>query len=171
MAGALSGTVEVQIHTTLVNSRDLGDDTYKLDLTKRYTWTNGSGAGKVNKEFDDERTLAASATETLDLSGSAIQDAQGVNLAFAKIKALIIIADPGNTNDVVVGNGTNPVVGGPFGADGTNTISLAPRDAMVFMSQSANGFMAVTNSTADGLKIANSGGTTGVTYRLIIVGE
>lgn len=170
MAGAISGSVELQLHMAGVAARDLGNVTYPLDLIQRYLFTNGSGALKANKMFDDIRTLAASATESLDLSGVLV-DADGVTLGFTKIKALVVVAAPGNTNDVVVGNGANPVVGGPFGADGSQVITIHPGDCFAMFSNSANGLFAVTNSTADILKIANSGSGTGVDYTIVIIGE
>jgi hypothetical protein len=170
MGAAISGSVEIQVHAQAITARDLGNVSYPLDIIKRYLYTDGSGALKANKMFDDTRTVSASSSETLDLSGSLV-DADGVTLAFTKIKAIVIIASPDNTNDVVVGNGSNPVVGGPFGADGTQEITIHPGDCFAMFSNSANGLFAVTDSTADGLKVANSSSGTGVDYSIILIGE
>lgn len=170
MSAAISGSVELQVHAKAVTSRDLGDVTYPLDKIQRYLYQDGTGAGKANKMFDDTRTINASSSETLDLSGSLV-DADGVTVAFTKIKALVVIADPTNTNDVVLGNGTNPVVGGPFGDDGSQTVTIHPGDCFAMFSNSANGLFAVTNSSADGLKVANSSSGTPVNYTIIIIGE
>lgn len=170
MSAAVSGSVEIQVHTQSVLARDLGNVNYPLDLIQRYLYSNGSGAGKANKQFDDTRTVGASSSETLDLSG-VLLDEDGTTLAFTKVKGLVIIADPTNTNDVVVGNGSNPVVGGPFGSDGTQVVTIHPGDCFAMFSNSANGLFAVTNSTGDGLKVANSSSGTGVNYSIIIIGE
>lgn len=170
MGQSFGGSVEIQLHTQLQNARDLGTDNYPLDIIQRYLYTNGTGVLKASKQFDDIRTIAASGSETLDLSGS-LADPDGVTIAFAKVKALLIIADPNNTNDVLVGNGSNPVVGGPFGADGSQVITIHPGDAFAMLSNSANGLFAVTNSTGDGLKVANSSSGTGVNYSIVIIGE
>jgi hypothetical protein len=69
--------------------------------------TNGTGANQANNAFSDERTLNASASENLDLAG-VLQNALGASLAFTAVKAILIVADVGNVNNVVVG-GAGPM--------------------------------------------------------------
>lgn len=168
MAASVSGSVSLQVAMTSVSALDLETASDILTLTKTYSFTNGTGAGKANKMFSDERTITSGGNESLDLSG-VLTDFTGTALSFTKIKALIIISDPTNTVNITVGNGTNPVVGGPWGAAGANPLVLQPGDAHIFLSNSANGLFAVTNSTADILKVAV--GAADSKYRIIIIGE
>ncbi len=128
---------------------------------------NGTGADQANQVFSDQRTLAASATENLDLAG-ALTDAFGGTVAFTKIKALMIKAAAGNTNNVVVGGAASNGFVSPFGG-ATHTVSVPPGGTLLLTAPDATGF-AVTAGTADLLKVANGGGGTGVTYDIVLVG-
>src|SRR5690348_4579425 len=72
-----------------------------IDLTP-IDLPNGTSSGQVSKVFTDQRTIAASGSENLDLAGS-LTDALGATLTFAVVKAIWIKADPGNTNNVIIG--------------------------------------------------------------------
>lgn len=126
---------------------------------------NGSSTGQVANAFTDHRTIAASGSENLDLAG-VLLDAFGNTLTFAVVKAILIIADAGNTNSVVVGGAASNTFNGPFNAS-TDTVTLGPGD--VFLCTSHVGWT-VTPSTGDLLKIANSGAGTSVSYTVKIVG-
>lgn len=131
--------------------------------------TNGTAAGQVDRLFADTRTLAASATEDLDLAG-VLTDALGTVATFVKVKAIYIKAAAANTNNVVVGAAAVNAFIGPFGA-ATHTIALRPGGFVVLAcgAADATGY-GVTAGTADLLKIANSGAGTGVTYDIVILG-
>ncbi len=89
-------------------------------------------------------------------------------LTFTKIKAILVKAAEGNTNNVVVGGAASNGWVGPFGAT-TDTVAVKPGGTVMFVAPDANGY-AVTAGTADQLKVANSGVGTGVTYDIVIVG-
>ncbi|MCX4540495.1 hypothetical protein [Streptomyces sp. NBC_01565] len=129
----------------------------------------GAGAGKADRVFHDQRTIAASGSETLDLAGS-LADSFGAAQVFARVKAIIFKAAAGNTNNVIIGaNGSADFIG-LLNAAGTITLRPGMAFAAFASSTDATG-MAVTATTADLIKVANSGGTTGVTYDVIIVGN
>lgn len=140
------------------------------DLFKKFAqeFADGGGVDQASKLFHDERTLAASATESLDLAGG-LTDAFGTALTFAGIKGLIIRAAAGNTNDVLVGGAASNAFINWVG-DATDVIAIKPGGLLVLLAPTAAGY-AVTTSTGDLLKVANSGGTTGVTYEIIILGD
>lgn len=146
---------------------DLSSAKAPLKLNKNIEFLTGVAAGKANLVFADTRTLAASATEDLDLAGS-LTDLFGAVLTFARIKAILVAAAAANTNDVVVGGtGSNQFVG-PFGA-ATHTQKVSPGGVLLLANPSAAGWP-VTASTADLLKVANSAAGTSVTYDIVIVG-
>ncbi|MGW3847183.1 hypothetical protein [Streptomyces fagopyri] len=152
----------------LQQALDFGTGSAKQILSKSMALASGTGAGKADRLFSDRRTLAASGTEDLDLAG-VLLDAFGTAITFARIKGLIIAASKDNTNNVLVGAAS----GSPWAAllNSTGVLTLRP-GAFVAVGTGvadATGY-AVTATTADLLKIANSGGTTGVTYDIHIIG-
>jgi hypothetical protein len=129
--------------------------------------SSGTGNGQADLVFSDTRTIAASSSENLDLAG-VLADAFGATLTFVKIKAIYIKAAAGNTNDVVVGGAaSNGFVN--WVADTTDKINIRPGGVFLLVDPQGSGY-AVTASTGDILKVANSGGTTGVTYDIVIIG-
>lgn len=167
---ALTTRLRASVNAQQTSPRDTGTASDPISTAVSITLDDGTGAGQANKIFADTRTLAASATEDLDLAAGALTDAYGTTLTFAKIKAIYVEAAAGNTNNVILGNATSNAWVGPFGA-ATHTIAVRPGGVQLLATGEAdtNGY-AVTAGTGDLLKVANSGGTTGVTYTIIIVG-
>jgi hypothetical protein len=168
MAKTLSARVGFDIGGVLVNALDIGEARYPFAFGPTRQFTNGAGANQASAVFSDTRTLVASATEDLDLNGTALQDALGANLALTKIKAIAIVADASNTNDVIVGGAASNAVSSLFG-DATDTLRIKPGGFALLCAPTAAGY-GVTAATADLLKIANSAGGTPVTYTIIIIG-
>lgn len=146
---------------------DIGSVSYPVNYGSTFVLTNGTGANNANQIFTDTRTLTASATEDLDLSGSLV-NAFGTTIAFTKIKALIVTAAAANTNDVLVGGATSNQAASFFG-DATDVVKVKPGGMIALVAPDANGY-SITASTADLLKIANSAGGTSVTYTIVIIG-
>lgn len=137
------------------------------EATKReIEWTAGTGVGQVDKMFSDTRTLAASATENLDLAG-ALLDTLGASVTFAKIRLVMVFASSANTNDVVVGGAASNTFVGMFN-DATDKIRVKPGGAFVWVAP--NDGATVTAGTGDILLVANSAGSTSVTYDIVILG-
>lgn len=163
---ALTSRITAQVEATHTGSLDLGTLTAKISAGVALSLANGTGASQADLVFSDERTLSASASENLDLAGT-LTDAFGATITFAKIKAIMVLADAGNTNDVVVGNAASNGFTGFFGG-ATHTVSVKPGG--VFMIAHPGTGWTVTAGTGDILKMLNSAGTTGVTYRVVILG-
>ena len=164
---SLTAKIALAIASELTTPLDIGDGSYRVNYGPTYVLSDGTGANQAKEIFTDTRTLAASANESLDLSGG-LTDVFGNSILFTKIKGLIIVADAANTNDVIVGgaasNGFISWVGGA-----THTATVKPGGMMAFVAPDANGY-AVMAGTADLLKIANSGAGTGVNYTIVVVG-
>ncbi|MEU9865489.1 hypothetical protein AB0D99_31935 [Streptomyces sp. NPDC047971] len=139
-----------------------------LDFRRGVHLESGTGAGKADLVFHDRRTLNASANETLDLAG-VLTDAYGAAITFARIKFIAISAASGNTNNVIVGaNASNDWVGL---LNAAGTITLRPGASFCAMSGPVDATgMVVTAGTGDLIKVANSAGSTTVTYDVVIVG-
>jgi len=164
VSASLSMAATVQQTKTL----DLTTVSDPLTFRRAVQLSTGTGAGQADKVFHDRRTLAASATEDLDLAG-VLSDAFGAGITFARIKGLYIAASAANANNVVVGAAASNAWATLLNA--TGTITLRPGASFGAMAGPADGTgWAVTAGTGDLLKVANSAGGTGVDYDVIIVG-
>jgi hypothetical protein len=97
----LTATVRAGIKAEHTKALDLGTASFDLTELVDFGLTSGTGAGAADLMFTDTRTLAASGTENLDLAGS-LTDAFGATLTFVELRAVVIKASPGNTNNVEV---------------------------------------------------------------------
>lgn len=131
-------------------------------------FTSGVAASQADVLFMDERTLAASATENLDLNAS-LTDAFGAAFNPAKVKAVLVYALAANVNDVVVGGAASNGWLGPFGA-AAHTVAVKPGGFLFMAAPGLAGLGAVTAATGDLLKITNSSSGSSVTYGVIIIG-
>lgn len=163
---ALSAVVKSSVAITQTGAGDLESATARISESSTLTYTDGAGAGQANLQWSDERTLAASGTENLDLAGS-LANLLGAAV-FARVKYIKITASANNTNNV---NFTRPAsngLAGIFLAAGDG-VSIPPGGKFEWGDPGATG-VAVTASTGDLLTVANSAAGTSVTYRIIIIG-
>lgn len=161
----LQTTLKASVDYTLNGSLDFGSAVAKYVGPADVVLGSGTTAQNADLIHIDSIEIAASGNATKDLHGSLL-DPLGNACVFAKIKAILVKAAAGNTNNVVVGNGTNPFVG-PFGA-GTHTVAVPP-GGQLLMTAPKDGWT-VTDSTADILKFANSGSGTVVDFDVILIG-
>jgi hypothetical protein len=157
----------VDLSVKQVGDNDAGGPVFEPRQRTQIDFSNGTGANSFDILWTDTRTLAASATEDLDLAG-VLTDVFGATVAMAEVGGILITTDSGNTNNVVVGDATAPVP--LFG--GTNpTISVKPGGVFLIAAPNASGQFAVGAGATDDLKIANSGAGTSVTYTITILGR
>lgn len=164
----LTATAIFGVSGTHVNDLDLGNDpSYSFKGGKTISFANGTGASQADMVFADQRTIAASTTEDLDVAGGALVDAFGNTFTIAELKVLMVCAAAANTNNVVLGGDANSV---PFFGDATDIVSIKPGGCFQLADPSAGGY-AVTAATGDIIQVANSGAGTTVTYDIIIAGS
>ncbi|MBL1107987.1 hypothetical protein JK361_25930 [Streptomyces sp. 5-8] len=165
----LSGTVlAVSAFAEQSTTIDLGTSRAPQSLARQMQLLNGTGAGKADRVFSDRRTLAASATEDLDLAGALI-DAFGAAVTFAGIKGLVIAAAAGNSNNVVLGAASSNAWASLLGATGTVILRPGAFLAVGTGQADATGYV-VTAGAGDLLKVANSGAGSSVSYDVHIIG-
>lgn len=166
MPTTLKTIVTAQIETTFKNLLDLSSPTDNLTETAKIQLANGTGANSADLCFHDQRTLAASANEDLDLAGS-LAGPFGASQVFVELRAIMIKAASGNTNNVRV---TRPASNGvPLFLAASDGIDVPPGGVFLW-SCPADGKVTVTASTGDLINIANSSSGTSVTYDVVIVG-
>lgn len=166
MAVTLDTVITAEVKATLTNALDLATGTVPLLESKKVTWTSGTGANAADLCFHDQRTITASSNEDLDLAGS-LSSAYGATLTFAKLKAIMIYAATGNTNNVRL---TRPASNGvPLFLAASDGIDILPGGAFLWFAPGATA-VTVTAGTGDLLNVANSSSGTSVTYDVVIVG-
>lgn len=164
---SLRTKLAVSLTADLRNDLDLAAVSVPLQLVRRVDLADGTAAGQADRIFHDRRTLAASASESLDLAGVLV-DALGATLTFARVKALVVAAAAGNTNTVRVGGAaSNAWASWADAAD--NVIAVRPGGLLALAAGDATSYP-VTAGTADLLQIANGGSGTPVTYDIVIIG-
>ncbi|MER5769556.1 hypothetical protein [Streptomyces sp. NPDC001985] len=163
-------TTDLGISASVYQSKaqDLTVSEDKLAFRRAVHLASGTGAGKADRVYHDRRSLAASASEDLDLAG-VLLDAFGTMITFVRVKGIFVAAADTNSNNVIIGNATSNAWSSLLGA--TGTITLRPGASIGAMAgvADATGY-AVTTGTADLLKIANSAAGSSVSYDIVIVG-
>jgi len=166
----LNSMIQVIVKGDLYSPVDLATALTPTNLQRGSLYDNGTGAGQVDRIWHDTRTLTASSSEDLDLSGAALLDPYGNAVVFARVKVLMISAALGNTNNVVVG-GVASGLSTILAPAATGTEIIRPGGGMAWWAGPADATGAVvTATTADLLHVANSGAGTSVTYDIIVLG-
>ena len=132
-------------------------------------YTDGTSSNQAKTYFVDQRTLAGTTNDDLDLAGS-LTDPFGTTITFTVIKEIIIaIVSPNGTKKLRVGpQGVANAWQGPFGG-------VAAANYLEFFhhwkmpSEPYTGY-AVTAGTGDILRINNPTGSS-IDYAILIVGE
>ncbi|SFI31438.1 hypothetical protein [Nitrosomonas sp. Nm34] len=163
----LTGSINITLAIALANVMDIGQSNYPINFGVNFPFENGSGDGQASAAWTDERTIAASGSENLDMAG-VLADAFGATFSVTKIKGLLVAANANNTNDVLVGGHASAAVASFFG-DATDILRVKPGGAIALIAPKAAGY-AVIPTTADLIKVANSAGGTPVTYKILIIG-
>jgi hypothetical protein len=165
MAPLLTALINLSVTGKQVNALDLGSEVAPFTKSLAVALASGIGAGQADKVFADTRTLALSATEDLDLA-AVLLDAFGQAITFVKLKAIIVVAAAGNTNDV---NVTRPATNGvPLFTAVSAGLPIKPGGAFVWVAPGTG--VTVTPATGDLITITNSGAGTPVTYDVILIG-
>jgi hypothetical protein len=162
----LTSRVSIELAALLTGSGDFGPPSSSPRFARQIDLATGTGAGQADRIWTDKRTLAASANEDLDLTGS-LTDALGASLALARVKVLYVEASAANANNVVVGAAASNAWAGLLNAAGT--VTLRPGEFFLAATRDATAH-AVTAGTGDLLRIANSGAGTPVTYDIAVIG-
>jgi len=158
-------TLTSQIEACHAGSTDLSTLTDNLNKVARTDLASGTAAGQADLIWHDQRTLAASDTEDLDLAASLV-DVFGTTLTFVKLKAIVITAASANTNNV---NVTRPASNGvPVFLAAGDGMPVLPGGEFKWVAPGAG--VTVTAGTGDLLTLTNSAAGTSVTYDVVLIG-
>jgi hypothetical protein len=170
MAEAISSLqVVFKLIGAMTQTTDMSSPADVLNYDRSLVYGNGTGAGQANMWWHDQRSLAGSATEDIDLAGS-LTSVFGTTITFTSLKGVFVFAAAANnaSNNV---NVTRPASNGTtlFLAAGDG-IALGPGEFFAWFTPAANG-RTVTAGSADLITITNSAGTNTVTYDVFVLGE
>lgn len=166
MASTINGNMTLRLNLTHENAES-GSTASESFPQITYNVASGTTDSSMDRLWTDTRTLAASATEDLDLSG-ALVNKLGDTTVFADVRLICVVASSANTNNVLVGGAAaNQFIN--WVGDATDIVVVKPGGILLLYTPTDPGYE-VTAATGDLLKIANSGAGTGVTYDIYIGG-
>jgi hypothetical protein len=161
---ALATRISLQVLAELTSSTDLAPLSAPLNFLREIVLTSGTGLGQADRIFADRRTVNASATDTIDLTGS-LTDIAGAAFAPAKLKA-IILHNPGPQTLEL----TRPAdTGVPFLKTAGDAIPVPAGSTFHLATAAAAGLATVTAGTGDEITIVNGAGNA-VVYDLVLIG-
>lgn len=161
----LSAKLTIQANSRFVEALDLSNPTDVLALDLSQSFTAGAGNKQVTKLFHDTRTLADGATENLDLAGVLV-DPYGSTITFTAVKAIVFKNKSTTQTFSVGGAATAQFIN--WVADASDIVKVPPEG--VFVLTAPNAGFAVTATTGDLFKVANSAGAA-ADYQVWIIGN
>jgi len=162
-----SQLISLNIQATINNPKAQQSVQAVLNIASAAQLQSGTGANQADRLWADTRTIAISGTDPLDLAGTLV-DAVGTTLSLLRVKLLYLKAAAGNTNNLIVGNGTNPFINWVGAA--AHTVTVRPGGIFLLYAPDATAY-AVTAATGDIWQIANSGVGPSVTYDVVVIGS
>jgi len=135
------------------------------------SFTHGTGAGACNLYVCQQRTLAASTSETLNLFDGSLVGIAREATGFATIKFIQVFLIPNpsgatGATSITIGNAAADVQALWFGGD-THTASVF-KDGPAFQQGDPTG--KTVDNTNKNLLITNADGTNAATYQILIAG-
>ena len=97
--------IALTLYSKYTKSLDLSTPEDVISLARNIELADGTGSGKANRHWSDERSLAEGANETIDLM--ALTDAFGRTLTFTKLKFLYIKNT--STVELTIGRAMAPI--------------------------------------------------------------
>jgi hypothetical protein len=164
---AITGKIIIQTILRHLGTADLSTPVETFQDVFESTVASGTGLDQLDMIWHDQRTLAASTAENLDLAGSLV-DVFGNTMTFARVKLIVIVAAVENGGLIQVGGAAANGLDNLF-ASLTDIIQVRAGGAFMVMAPDATGYV-VTGGTADILKINNTDAGDPATYDIYIAG-
>lgn len=162
---ALDTKLYLELVANYTGTSDLTTPSAPIAVKRQINLSSGAGANAADLVWADTRTVAASATDSLDLAGT-LGGLLGGTVTFARIKGLIVAAAAANTNNVLI---TRPASNAVPLLSAAGNIPVKPGGVFCWFDPSAAGVV-VTAGTGDLIDFVNSAAGTSVTYDVVIIG-
>lgn len=175
MANNLTSSIELKVAGTGTLSTTGATKNFSHTIIKALA--NGTTALKANRFWFDERTLAGSASEdidvfdlaALDIGAGAGLDSFGQTFAMTGIAAILVENLSTSAGNLLVGNkNATTAWNSMFNGSDVAEILLVPGAAFLFVDPSAGG-LAVADVTNHLLTMTDTG--SGCTYKITIIGK
>lgn len=165
MARTLTGSIKAAFGLTYLGDLDFGSNKALLPFSAELAIGSGTGDGQANLAWWDHRSVAASTTEDLDLTGGGLVDPLGGAVAFTKVKGIYVKAKATNGGNLEIGGDANSL---PFLKAANDIVVLAPGQA--FLLTNLNAGWTVTAGTGDIVQVANVYAGGACEYDIAIIG-
>lgn len=167
--GAAGLTISAALQGRITNTNVLGATGEDLNVQTLLQVLGGTGAGQCDTFYTAQRTVAASATDTLALNGS-LTDQFGNTVNLLHVKAILITAAPANPGDLSLApGGTNPANLGFSGTTPAWAISPGETFLATKGSGSAVGWV-ITASTGMNIKLTAAASAGNYVYNIYVLG-
>lgn len=167
MSATLVTAINTQIDAILSNLVGVANVSANLSRGLRVAMASGVGANQADKVYSETKSIAASGTYDVDLAG-VLTDVFGAICTFARVKCIAVFADPGNTNNVLVGAAAATQFIGPLGS-ATDKVNVRPGGSVCFFAPDATAWPVGAGAT-DFLRFTNSAAGTAVLFDFVIIG-
>lgn len=165
----MATTIRASVSVTDFNSGTTGPAIATPSLSIASELADGIGADQADVFWSDTRTIAASGSDALDLTGGGLLNGLRVAANFAKVKAIFVsVPSSAPALGVSLTPGTNGVAN-LFGGT-SQLLRILPGGSVLLANPTATGIVSVTAGTADILTVTNPNGGAAVTYSIMIVG-
>ena len=160
---ALNGRINLTVDATLTRALDLTTARDALRYVLDEPFTDGSGDGQAQYIWHDQRTIATSANDDLDLAG-VLTDAFGQAIMFAKVRALLIR----NRSAVATLTVGPAAASGVTGFLGTGEVLPVGATKLLVCNKAAS--WTITAGSADKIRITNNSAVAVASYDIVVVG-
>lgn len=146
---AFSANNQTRISSRFTSDDGIGTANQPVDSTYQLTLSEGTGAGQADLQYAGTFSIAASTNMDIDLTS--VEDAFGNALGAAEVVQVFIASAAANTTDLTTGGS---------GADfaGLPALTIAPGGMVNLANSNAGGIGAVTDTSADTIRIGNAAG-------------
>ncbi len=166
---ALTTILSVSLRATNTSTIGLSTVTDPLVLALALNLASGTGSGKADDLFHDERALGNGGSETLDLTKGGLEDAFGNAIAITRLKTLLIMNASADATLRIGGadNSQLELFGDP---DASSQLLVLPSGSTIFVFTGGAAGLDITG--LGDLKIKHGGeGAAGVNYKIVAIGS
>jgi hypothetical protein len=163
-----TNTLTWQFNGSYRATNDYGSNAAKFDHDWAIALANGTGSGYANFAYQDQLTITASSSSTLDLT--ALVDEFGVTQTMTKVKVLAIrLYSSSDTSATLNVGAAAATIFSPMFAASNDIAVVRYQGWLVFACKDATAY--TVDATHKSLKIANNSSTQSITVDVVIVGE
>lgn len=148
-------------------TNDYGSKAAKFDHDWAIALTNGTGSGSANFAYQDQLTIAASSSTTIDLSSLTDEFGSAAAPTICKLLAIRLYSSSDTAATLSVGAAASNIFSAHL-ADPTDIVKVRYQGWAVFAAPDATGY--AIDATHKNLKIANNSSTQSVTVDFVFVG-